>query len=84
MQRALHRSLNRMRSWILKHYLETQSAVGYKLYVVNEQREATMYGEAFRVENLSNKVDRSGVEWRRVSWDERSPERNICYWIFLE
>ena len=40
----------------LKNYLETQSAVGYKLYVVNEQRKATMYGEAFRVENLSDKV----------------------------
>ena len=40
----------------LANYLETQSAVGYKLYVVNEHQEATMYGEAFRVENLSSKV----------------------------
>ncbi|QNK88114.1 HAMP domain-containing histidine kinase [Sporosarcina sp. resist] len=40
----------------LVNYLETQSAVGYKLYVVNENQEATMYGEAFRVENLSNNV----------------------------
>ena len=40
----------------LENYFETQSAVGYKLYVVNEHQEATMYGEAFRVENLSNKV----------------------------
>jgi hypothetical protein len=28
----------------LASYLETQSAVGYKLYVVNEQQEAMMYG----------------------------------------
>ena len=40
----------------LENYFEAQSAVGYKLYVVNEHQEATMYGEAFRVENLSNKV----------------------------
>lgn len=40
----------------LVNYLETQSAVGYKLYIVNENQEATMYGEAFRVENLSNNV----------------------------
>ena len=40
----------------LENYFETQSAVGYKLYVVNEHREATMYGEAFREENLSSKV----------------------------
>ena len=40
----------------MKTTLKTQSAVGYKLYVVNEHQEATMYGEAFRVENLSRKV----------------------------
>ncbi|KAA0955953.1 HAMP domain-containing histidine kinase [Sporosarcina sp. ANT_H38] len=40
----------------LINYFETQSAVGYKLYVVNEQQEVTMYGEAFREENLSSKV----------------------------
>ncbi|MFD1927876.1 ATP-binding protein [Sporosarcina siberiensis] len=36
----------------LKKYLETQSSVGYKLYVVNEQSESTMYGKSFRIENL--------------------------------
>jgi signal transduction histidine kinase len=40
----------------LQNYFETQSAVGYKLYVVDERREATMYGEAFRTENLSSEV----------------------------
>lgn len=40
----------------LVNYFETQSAVGYKLYVVNEHQEVTMYGEAFREENLSSKV----------------------------
>lgn len=40
----------------LTNYFETQSAVGYKLYVVNEHQEVTMYGEAFREENLSSKV----------------------------
>ncbi len=40
----------------LVNYFETQSAVGYKLYVVNEHREVAMYGEAFREENLSTKV----------------------------
>ncbi|NYF23178.1 cell wall metabolism sensor histidine kinase WalK [Sporosarcina sp. JAI121] len=40
----------------LENYLLTQSSVGYKLYVVDEHREATMYGEAFRVENLSDEV----------------------------
>ena len=40
----------------LENYLETQSAVGYKLYVVNEHQEATMYGEAFRVGNLSSNI----------------------------
>lgn len=37
----------------LDEYLETQAATGYKLYLVNEQKEATMYGESFRVYNLS-------------------------------
>jgi signal transduction histidine kinase len=40
----------------LVNYFETQSAVGYKLYVINEHQEAAMYGEAFRIENLSSKV----------------------------
>ena len=37
-------------------YLETQSAVGYKLYVVSEQGDEAFYGEPFREENLSSKV----------------------------
>jgi signal transduction histidine kinase len=37
----------------LEQYLETQAAAGYKLYVVNEEKVATLYGEPFRVENLS-------------------------------
>ena len=36
----------------LEQYLETQAAVGYRLFVVNEEKEATLYGEPFRVENL--------------------------------
>ena len=32
----------------LEDYLETQSAVGYKLYVVNENLDYTMYGDGFR------------------------------------
>lgn len=36
----------------LEKYLETQSSVGYKLYVVDEQRKSTMYGKSFRLENL--------------------------------
>ena len=36
----------------LGDYFETQAAFGYKLYVVNENRQATMYGAPFRVENL--------------------------------
>ncbi|WP_239430868.1 sensor histidine kinase [Sporosarcina sp. ACRSL] len=36
----------------LASYFETKSALGYKLYVVNENRQATMYGAPFRVENL--------------------------------
>ena len=37
----------------IEKYLEMQSETGYKLYVVNEQRETTSYGAQFRVENLS-------------------------------
>ncbi|MBE1556329.1 sensor histidine kinase [Sporosarcina limicola] len=37
----------------LEKYLEAQSATGYKLYVINAQREATDYGVPFRVENLA-------------------------------
>jgi signal transduction histidine kinase len=37
----------------LEQYLETQATAGYKLYVVNEEKVATLYGEPFRVENLS-------------------------------
>lgn len=40
----------------LANYLETQSAVGYKLYVVNENLESSMYGDAFRAEDLSSEV----------------------------
>jgi len=40
----------------LDSYLETQSAVGYKLYVVNEQQEEASYGAPFRVDNLSQKA----------------------------
>lgn len=36
----------------LEGYFSTQAASGYKLFVVNENREATMYGAPFRVENL--------------------------------
>ena len=38
----------------LDEYLETQAATGYKLYVVNEQKEAKLYGKPFRVQNLSD------------------------------
>lgn len=37
----------------LDEYLETQAATGYKLYIVNEQKESIMYGEPFRLHNLS-------------------------------
>jgi signal transduction histidine kinase len=37
----------------LEDYFETQAAAGYKLYVVNEEKVPTLYGEPFRVENLS-------------------------------
>ena len=40
----------------LEDYLTTQSAVGYKLYVVDEQRHVMQYGEPFRVENLAEKA----------------------------
>ncbi len=40
----------------LEDYLTTQSAVGYKLYVVDEQRQVMEYGEPFRVENLAGKA----------------------------
>ncbi|MCG7337553.1 HAMP domain-containing histidine kinase [Sporosarcina sp. ACRSM] len=40
----------------LDHYLKTQAAVGYKLYVVDEKRNATLYGEPFRVENLTSET----------------------------
>ncbi|MFC5603649.1 sensor histidine kinase [Sporosarcina koreensis] len=36
----------------LAGYFDTQAASGYKIFVVNENREATMYGAPFRVENL--------------------------------
>ncbi|WP_432363023.1 sensor histidine kinase [Sporosarcina sp. UB5] len=36
----------------LAHYFSMQAASGYKLFVVNEDREAIMYGTPFRVENL--------------------------------
>ncbi|WP_172372864.1 sensor histidine kinase [Sporosarcina jiandibaonis] len=36
----------------LEQYLETQAAAGYKLYVVNEEKVATLYGGSFRVQNL--------------------------------
>ena len=43
----------------LEKYLEVQSAVGYKLYVVSEQGEAAFYGGPFYVHNLSQEsIDR--------------------------
>lgn len=36
----------------LDHYLKTQSATGYKLYVVDDERNISSFGEPFRVENL--------------------------------
>ncbi|WP_318618268.1 HAMP domain-containing sensor histidine kinase [Sporosarcina sp. YIM B06819] len=40
----------------LEDYLAAQSAMGYKLYVVSERREAKLYGKPFRIENLSKKA----------------------------
>ncbi|GKV56357.1 two-component sensor histidine kinase [Sporosarcina sp. NCCP-2222] len=37
----------------LNLYLQTQAAIGYKLYVVNEDREAVLYGAPFRKMDLS-------------------------------
>lgn len=43
----------------LEHYLETQAAVGYKLYVTNEFGEEGFYGDPFRKKNLSQEaIDR--------------------------
>lgn len=36
----------------LASYFRTQAATGYKLFIVNENRKASMYGTPFRVENL--------------------------------
>ena len=38
----------------LAGYFNTQAAFGYKLYVVDENRQAAMYGAPFRVKNLSD------------------------------
>lgn len=46
----------------LDNYLETQSAVGYKLYVVSEQMEDRYYGEPFRIENLSPEAVRQVLQ----------------------
>lgn len=40
----------------LDQYLKAQSATGYKLYVVDVDREVTLYGEPFRIENLPEKA----------------------------
>lgn len=37
----------------LEAYLSTQAAAGYKLYVVDEQKETSLYGTPFRDNNLS-------------------------------
>ncbi len=37
----------------LESFLQTQSATGYKIYVVNEKDETIQYGAPFRVNNLS-------------------------------
>ncbi|WP_144460091.1 sensor histidine kinase [Siminovitchia fortis] len=37
----------------LEDFLQTQSAAGYKIYVVNEKDETLQYGAPFRVNNLS-------------------------------
>ncbi|AOV09009.1 two-component sensor histidine kinase [Sporosarcina ureilytica] len=43
----------------LEEFLETQAATGYKLYLVDEDGRSKLYGEPFRVENLSQEsVDR--------------------------
>ncbi|MFS0690679.1 HAMP domain-containing sensor histidine kinase [Sporosarcina sp. 179-K 8C2 HS] len=36
----------------LESYLRTQAALGYKLFIVNDNRDAHMYGVPFRKENL--------------------------------
>ncbi len=40
----------------VNNYLETQAAAGYKLYVVDENKQANYYGASFREENLSEKA----------------------------
>ncbi len=43
----------------LDHYLETQAATGYKLYVVDEEGNRMLYGEPFRLNNLPQEaIDR--------------------------
>ena len=37
----------------LAHYLETQAVVGYRIYVFDGGKEATLYGAAFGMDNLS-------------------------------
>jgi len=37
----------------IEKYFETQAATGYKLYVVNESKQAALYGEEFRLNNLA-------------------------------
>jgi len=40
----------------LESFLETESATGYKIYVVDEKRNLTMYGAPFRIDNLSDRA----------------------------
>ncbi len=40
----------------LNEFLQTQSATGYKIYVVNKKKETIQYGAPFRVNNLSQEA----------------------------
>ncbi len=40
----------------IKEYLSTQANVGYKIYMTNETREDTYFGDAFREKNLTDEA----------------------------
>lgn len=68
----------------LDNYLNTQANAGYKIYVVDETQEKTLYGNEFRTNNLSHKAINSVLAGQEYHGMRDLPKETFVTGIFSD
>src|SRR5699024_12401279 len=62
----------------LDNYLNTQANAGYKIYVVDEAQEKTLYGNEFRANNLSHQAINTDLDCTEYHDMRELPQETVA------